>query len=270
MTHMNCRRLFACIGMLVMAVARAGTPPPVDLHQRVDFEQLLGAKVPMQTPFVDAHGEPTTLAQIADGKPVLLSLGYYQCPNLCGVMLTAIAQGVAGMELPVGRDFEVVFIGIDPSAGPADTRQTRRTLRQSEPAASVDRWHLLTGDEASIRAVADSIGYRYYYDAQLGQYVHPAGVVVLDGGGSVSQYLFGVGYLPETLRLAIVAASAGKVGNIIDHLVLLCSGYDPQTGQYSVLVGRLLRWLGIVSVLLLGALVYRLHRRAHRNAEGRA
>lgn len=246
---------------LLPLIAAAGVPPPADLGRRAGFDQRLGAQVPMTTRFHDTDGRSVSLAELVGGKPILLALGYYRCPNLCDVVLHGMAHAVPALRLRAGEDYRIVFISIDPRETAADARRAASMLARMNPAAHVDRWHLLTGDEASTRAVAQAVGFRYFRDARNAQYAHPAGLVVLTGQGRVAQYFFGVGYLPEALRLALVDASHGKLGSLIDRLVLLCCGYDPGTGRYSVLIGRVMQGLGAAFVLLMLAGLYRFRRR---------
>jgi len=115
----------------------------------------------------------------------------------------------------------------------------------------VVHWHYLTGAHADITPLMRAIGYRYFFDKRDGQYAHANGVVVLTPQGRVTQYLFGVQFAPETLRLALVDASQGKVGNIVDRLLLLCCAYDVSTGRYTLLIHRVMQGLGIASALAL-------------------
>lgn len=244
-----------CLVLLLLfwlpLVAGAGVLPPKDLNQRAGFDQRLGAQVPMTLHFRGADGHSVTLAELADGKPTLLALGYYRCPNLCGLVLHGIAHALPALRLRQGEDYQVVFVSIDPRETPADARKAAHMLAQRNPAAHVDRWHLLTGEQASIRAVADAVGFRYFLDPRNDQYAHAAGLVVLTGQGKVVQYFFGVGYPPAALRLALIGASHGRLGSLVDRLVLLCCGYDPSTGRYSLLIGREMQVLGVGFVLLM-------------------
>src|SRR5699024_12194909 len=79
--------------------------------------------------------------------------------------------------------------------------------------------------------------------------------------GKVSQYLFGVKFAPETLRLGLVHASQGKIGNLVDHFLLLCCNYDPSTGRYSLVIHRVMQFLGILTALLLAGVILYLRRR---------
>jgi len=242
-------------------LASAGLPPPRDLNQRAGFDQRVGIPVPMSVHFRDANGHDVTLAELADGKPALLALGYYRCPNLCDLVLHGIAHALPDLRLRTGEDYQVVFVSIDPRETPADARHAAQMLAKMNPVAHVDRWHLLTGDQVAIHAVAQAVGFRYFLDKRNDQYAHAAGVVVLTGQGKVAQYFFGVSYPSAALRLALVGASHGKLGSLVDQLVLLCCGYDPSTGRYSLLIGRVMQILGVGFALLLLAGVLRFRRR---------
>ena len=247
---------------LPAAWATQAPPPPADLTRRAGFDQRLGAPVPLGARFADADGRPVELRTLAGGKPLLLALGYYRCPNLCDVVLNGMAHTLARLDLEPGRDFAVAFVGIDPAETPADARHARAMLARRYPDARVPRWHFLTGDPASIGALARAIGFRYFYDARLHQYAHAAGLVAITPDGKVAQYFFGVSWPPASLRLALVDASRGRLGNLVDRLVLLCCGYDPTTGRYSLAIGRAMQVLGGAFVLALAGWLLWLRRRA--------
>src|SRR6185503_12026669 len=94
-------------------------------------------------------------------------------------------------------------------------------------------WHFLTGPESAVRKVADVAGFHYAYDMQQDQFAHPAMLVVLTPDGHISRYLYGFEYKGRDLRLALVEASANKIGSATDQLLLLCYHYDPVTGKYT-------------------------------------
>jgi protein SCO1 len=242
--------------------ATQAPPPPPDLDQRAGFDQRLGAQLPMDARFRDANGRTLTLRELTGGKPLLLALGYYRCPNLCDVVLQGMAHSLAGQELQAGRDVEVAFVSIDPAESPRDARHAQAMLERMQPRAAVARWHFLSGDAAPIHALARAVGFRYFYDTRIGQYAHPAGMVVITPNGRVAQYFFGTSWPPASLRLALVDAARGRLGNWIDQLVLLCCGYDPATGRYSLAIGHAMQALGVAFVLALAGALLWLKRRA--------
>jgi protein SCO1/2 len=254
----------ALLLILLMPVtwASQAPPPPPDLTQRAGFDQRLGAQVPLDMLFRNADGKPADLRTLAHGKPLLLALGYYRCPNLCDVVLNGMAHTLATLDLQPGRDFEVAFVSIDPAETPADARRTQAMMASMHPEAHVPRWHFLTGGQASISALSKAVGFRYFYDEPLHQYAHAAGLVAVTPHGEVAQYFFGVSWSPASLRLALVSASHGQLGNLVDRLVLLCCGYDPTTGRYSLAIGRSMQVLGVAFVLALGGWLAWLRARA--------
>jgi protein SCO1/2 len=212
---------------------------PADLTRRVGFDQHLGASLPATATFRDSDGSAVTLAQLAGGHPLLLALGYYGCPNLCDTTLRGIGHAVAFLPVRPGTDFQIAFVSIDPHETPPQAAAAAQTLARDIPTADVTRWHFLTGNESDIRSLANTLGYRYWFDPRLSQYAHPAGIVITTAQAQVAQYFFGLSFPPDALRLALVGASHGRLGNVIDQLVLLCCGYDPTTGRYSLLIGRI-------------------------------
>ncbi|HET6432787.1 SCO family protein [Dyella sp.] len=270
---MSQRMLLAALFALVTSAVAAGSAPvpPPDLTRKVGFDQRLGAPLPMQAMFTDSHGRSARLGEWIGGRPTVLAMGYFHCPNLCDAVLQGMAHAVRGTGLQPGRDMNVLFVSIDPREQRSDAVTSRRMLEKMSPEAQPGRWHFLRGQPAAIDALAAASGYRYLYDASIDQYAHAAGIVVSTGAGRVAQYFFGVRYPPRSLRLALVDASHGAVGNVVDQLVLLCCGYDPSTGRYSLLIGRVMRWLGVGFALALGLGLFMALRRRHRHAgEGHA
>jgi protein SCO1/2 len=239
----------------------AAPPPPPNLTARVDLVQKLGSPLPMTAEFTDASGETAGLAHWLAGRPTLLMLGYFHCPNLCDVAEQGLAHAIALSKLTPGRDVSVLFVSIDPRDTPAGAQAKQRMIARMHGDANASAWHFLTGHAASIDAVAKAIGYHYFYDARMDQYAHPAGLVIATGDGAVNQYLMGVNYVPQTLHLAVVAASHHTLGSIVDQLVLFCCGYDPATGRYTVTISRIMLGLGIGFVVLLLIMFILLRRR---------
>ena len=245
----------------VWAVCASATVPPRDLTQRAGFEQKLGSPLPMTARFADASGRKASLGDWMASRPTLLMLGYFRCPNLCDVTEQGLAHAIAKSGLKPADGVSVLFVSIDPRDTPADARATQAKLAQMPDDANAAAWHFLVGDAASIDALARAAGFHYFYDARLDQYAHPAGLVIATADGRVNQYLMGANYVPQSVRLAVVAASHHTLGSIVDQLVLLCCGYDPATGRYTVTITRIMQGLGIGFVALLLLMFVLLRRR---------
>ncbi|HEV7121970.1 MAG TPA: SCO family protein [Rhodanobacter sp.] len=248
----------------VWPLVHAGQPTtlraPAQLLEKVGFTQQLGAQVPLDAEFHDDDGRMVQLRDLLNDKPTLLVPGYFSCTNLCSVVRVGVANAIAGSGLQPGKQFNVVLVSIDPADTPKTAAMARRQDAGAHANAFVQRWHYLTSNRDASAALMRSIGFRYFHDTRNGQYDHDAGIVLLSPQGKVTQYLFGVKFVPETLRLALVNASQGRIGSIVDHFLLLCCNYDASTGRYSLVIHRVMQALGIATVVTLLLLIVLLRR----------
>ena len=256
------------VGVVLAAITpRAGaqsaaTPP----RPEVGIDQRLNEQVPMHLEFRDERGQPVTLAQCAQGKPVILVLAYYRCPRLCSLVLNELADALRKVEYEVGDQFEVITVSIDPRETPELAAAKKASYLEycGRPGARTG-WHFLTGQDASIKPLAAAAGFRYAYDSERDQYAHGSGILVLTPEGRISRYFYGVQYSPRDLQFGLEDASSGKIGSpVARSLRLLCFGYDPVSGQYTLLTMRLVRLAAAATVIVLGLLLWRAWRRERR------
>jgi len=258
--------------LLTLAMATpAWAEAPFDPFARTGIDHKADARVPMDAPLRDAEGRETTLRALAAGKPLLLAPVLHDCPNICGVTLSGLAQAVRAQEYEAGRDFAVVAFGIDPREGDAQASAALHALGEAFPALTASGGiHATTGAAETIAAITDAIGYRFAYDERIGQYAHVAAVAVLTADGRLARWLYGVTQDPTDLHLALTEAGRGEIGGWTDQLLLLCYHYDPATGTYGSTVRTLLRVGGCLTVLGLGGFVVLAVRRDRRSASERS
>lgn len=271
---MSVRRAICCALTLILAgsaLARAHSTlrAPADLLTRVGFDQNLGAQVPLDLAFRDAQGATLHLSALLQGRPTVVVPGYFGCANLCDAVRAGVAHAVEHSGLAPGEQFNVVLLSIDQQETTAQAMLAQTHDARAHPHASVPLWHYLTGTPAASAALAHAIGFRYFFDQRDGQYAHAAGIVLLSPQGLITQYLFGVRFAPRTLRLALVNASDGHIGNLVDRLLLLCCDYDPSTGRYSLLISRVMQGLGLLTALSLFTVILVLQRNEWRWRAGR-
>jgi protein SCO1 len=210
-------------------------PSPAAEDVPVDVVERLGQRV-ADASFMDSEANRVRLRDLAArGKPVVLTLIYFDCPMLCSLVQQGVIKAINQAGLRLGDD----YYGLTVSFSPRDTVPEARlrqggymqTLLNAEKAYPA-YWPFLTGGDSAIRATADSVGFRYRYDQESGQYEHPAVSMVLGPDGKISRYFYGVEIAPRDLRLAVVEASQGKVGTTLDRVILRCFKYDPSARKY--------------------------------------
>jgi protein SCO1 len=243
----------------------AGVRPPV--LKDVGIDQLLNNQVPLDLEFRDESGRTVKLTEYFKDKPVVLSLVYYNCPQLCTQVLTGLLGTLKTLPMTPGKEFVNLTVSFDPRETPelAAAKKAEYMNRYKKPAAEAG-WHFLTGEEPAIQALTKAVGFRYVWDPVTKQYAHASGIIVLTPQGKVSRYFYGIEYAPRDLRFGVIDASAGKVGSLADRIIFYCYQYDPERGTYGLVVMRILRIFAGMTITTLVALFLFLKRKEKQKA----
>jgi len=235
-------------------MALAARPTPL---REIGIDQKLDEQVPLDLPFRDEGGKLVRLGDYFGTKPVILVMAYYGCPMLCPLTFDGLVRAMRALPFNLGEQFEVVTVSFDPRETPALAAAKKKdyVAMYRRPGGEAG-WHFLTGEDTAIHRLADAVGFRYKYDAASGQYAHSTGIMVLTPQGKVSRYFYGVEYAPRDLRLALVQASANKIGSVADEVLLFCFHYNPETGKYGLVIMRVIQVAGIGTVLALGSFMF--------------
>lgn len=202
----------------------------------VAIEEFLDVELPLGVVFMDETGASFTFGDLLkDGKPVILTLNYSDCPGLCVAQLNGLSKGINGVgSLSLGKDFKMVSLSIDPKESRERSASTKAKYVESlEDHHKEAGWRFLTGTEKNIQQIANTVGFRYTYDAKHNRYNHGAAAIFVSPKGRVTRYLYEVGFTPETLKMALVEAGEGRIGSPLDSIVLWCYHYDANENRYS-------------------------------------
>lgn len=257
--------LATLLSLPTTAQIMGGPEPP-----KVAWTQKLGSQLPLEARFTDHEGHALSLGDCLGERPVVLAFVYYECPMLCGLVLEGMVQSLRAVDFTTGEDFDVLVISIDPGETSALAAKKRASalaaygLAPDDPAAA--GWRFLVGAESEIHAVTRAAGFEYSYVPERDEWAHGAGITILTPGGVVSRILFGVEYAPRDVRLSLVEASQNSIGSPLDQVLLRCFHYDPTRGKYGLAILTVVRTLGTLTVLLLGAFVVTWIRRERRAA----
>ncbi len=238
--------------------------------QFVGIDQHLNADVPVNLEFRDELGNPVKLADyFGHGRPVILNLGYYQCPMLCSELLQGLVGSMKALTFDLGKDFDVVTVSFDPRETTEMAAAKKRDIMKRYGRANSNQgWHFLTGKADQINALTKAVGFEYQFDPKTEQYAHAAAIVMLTPDHHVSGYFYGVEFSPKDLRLGLVQASQNRIGNIGDQVLLYCYHYDPKTGKYGAVITNIMRLAGAATMLILGGLVIIMIRKERRGNQG--
>jgi protein SCO1 len=234
-----------------------------------DFAQFAflphpGAELPLPLDLTDEKGRMVSLGQFFTGKPLVVVLEYLRCKTLCGMTLENLVSVLDRLPLEAGRDFDVVAISIDPrDAVPELAAARAKYLAAYHHPGGDAAWHFLTGPEAVVRRIADSIGFPYRYDPELDQYMHPAGFIVAAPDGRISSYLLGVVAQPAEVERALAEAAQGKTVGLLTRLLLLCHGDTPQLGRYSLAIDATLIIANLGAMIGAAVVFAAIRRRRH-------
>ena len=257
--------LAVCQTTLLRAAEAPSIAPPSPA-EGVAIEQRLGQSISLDNRFLDETGSEVELETFFGRRPVVLMLGYYECPMLCNQVLHGLIKVLNGVDFQAGKDFELVVVSIAPDETTTmGLRKREAFLAQyhhgAQAAAGV---HFLCGKEPNIRRLAEEVGYRYRYEPQSRRYAHAAGVMVATPSGKLARYFYGIDYSTRDMRYALIEAADERLGSTVDQVLLLCFHYDPTTGRYGLAIMRLMRVAGLLTVACLGGFIALMIRRERR------
>ena len=248
-------------------IVASNVPPQ---FKDVTFAQQLGQKLPLDVRFTDETGRDVALGEYFGSRPVVLAFVYYQCPMLCTQVMNGISSALKVLPFAPGQDFDIVLVSFDPRDTPeAANAKKRAHLDHWAASGTANGWHFLTGTEASIRQVTAAAGFTYQWDAQTNQFAHVSGLLVATADGTLSRYFYGVEYSPRDLRLALIDSGNGKVGSLVDELLLYCFQYDPSHGRYGAVFMNIMRLGSALTVCFIAGFILLMRRREMRSAAER-
>ncbi|MGN6746981.1 MAG: SCO family protein [Xanthobacteraceae bacterium] len=263
---MRSRRLtIACL----VAAATLMTVIPAQAHftasqlAEISAAPPTDAGLPLGLTFRDDSGRTTTIATALADRPAVLIFADYTCRTLCGPILAFAVSGLAKTGLRPGADYRLLVIGINPHDG-SDSAHAMRAAH-IDSASPINRGAvLLSGDETAIKAAATAVGLNYAYDPEHDQYAHPAAAYIVDANGRVRHLLSPLGLDGSDLRLALVDAGRGAVGNLADQIHLLCYGYDPVKGIYTERITTLLGYAAAGTLVIVAGGIFTMIMRSRR------
>lgn len=218
-------------------------------ESRVELIEQLGAKLPLDLTFIDSHGNQVQLDQLID-RPTLIAPVFYNCRNVCNMLLGGLSEALPQVKLKAGKDYNVITLSFDPTETPAMAARSKRTFMTAlkDPSYPRGAWTFLIGQQENILKVTDAAG--YYFAKEGDEFLHPIAVFVVSKDGTIVRYLIGQRFSPIDISMALLEASEGRIGKPIKAALQFCFSYDPEGRRY---VFNLFRISGTVILLTLGS-----------------
>jgi len=205
-------------------------------QMQIGFEEKQGQYADLSTKLVNEAGDTVLLKDVIT-KPTILNLVYFQCAGTCSPLMWGISKFIDGMDLQLGKDYEVVTISFDPTENiKLGINKKASYISTMKKKADAKNWLFFVSDSADISKLTRSVGFDY--QKVNDQYVHPTGLIALAADGKIVRYLRGIDFLPFDIKITLVEAAKGKIGPSINRLLAVCYGYDSKGNQFVFNVTR--------------------------------
>ncbi|EQA45719.1 SCO1/SenC [Leptospira broomii serovar Hurstbridge str. 5399] len=225
--------------------------------QGVGVVEKLGDSIDKNLVFVNEDGKEVKIGSyLEDGKPLLLTLIYYRCPTLCNFHLNGISDVLKQLNWQVGKEFKYVAVSFDPKEKPEIAKPKKAAYIKDYGRGDGTGWSFLTGKDPEIKALASSLGFSYKWNPETDQWVHESVAYIITPDGKISRYLKGITFDERTLRLSLVEASNGKIGDLSDRIALFCFQFDPSKNRYTLYAYNIMRIGAFITMIVLAAFLF--------------
>ncbi len=214
-----------------VAPAKAADPKAVPADgPKVGVAEHLGQQADLDVMLLGEDGSRLRLGDLVT-MPTILAPVYYSCPNECNVLLGTLANALPQVGLKPGQDYQVLAVSFDDRDTPATASKRKGDFLSAGAAGFPPKaWRFLTGDEANVRRLMDSVGFGYQRAGDA--FKHSVVLVALSPSGKITRYLYGIRPLPFDLAMAATEAAEGRTGLSVQRAVAMCYTYDPEGRRY--------------------------------------
>lgn len=236
----------------------------------VGIDEKLGEQIDPTITLTDHNGQKVQLSQFfnKDHRPLILSLVYYSCPGLCNFHLNAMVDVMKPMDWGIGQQFKYLTVSFDTSETTETALKKRESYLQQYGRMDAEKeWWFFTGDAENIKKLTANTGFRYKWIEKNKEWSHGSAAIILTPEGKISRYLPGLTLDQKSLKLALNEAADGRIGNLMDRLIMYCFHYDPSHSKYTFYAANIMKAGGAVIVLLLGLYLVLAWRRENRKAK---
>jgi protein SCO1/2 len=229
------KAIITLIVCLISVISYSQTPL-FNQQMQVGFEEKQGQYADLSVKLVNEAGDTVLLKDVIS-KPTILNLVYFQCAGTCSPLMWGVSKFIDGVDLQLGKDYEVVTVSFDPTEGiklGIDKKASYiSTMKKKDEAKN---WLFFVSDSINLAKLTQSVGFDY--QKVNDQFVHPTGLIALAADGKIVRYMRGIDFLPFDIKITMVEAAEGKIGPSINRLLAVCYGFDSKGNQFVFNVTR--------------------------------
>lgn len=247
---------FFILALGLQAQAYDGKPAPLTADtpvkelENVGIKEKIGQQLDLTLTFKNEEGQTISLGSLINGRlPVILSPVYYSCPNLCNFHLNGLTDALKEMDWSVGQKFQVIAVSFDSKETPEVAKAKKANYMKAYDRPGTEHgWHFLTADEATIQKITQSVGFEFKWNEQTKEWAHASAAIIASPHGQINRYLPGIMFDPKDVKLALNEATQGKMGTLMDRLILYCFQYNPHQSKYTLYAFNLMKVGGGIMV----------------------
>lgn len=217
----------------------------------------------------DAAGRGLKLHEL-HGKPLVLSLIYTSCYQICPMTTKHLAKVVDKARTALGHDsFNVAVLGFDTQF---DSPQAMLSFARKQGIDDAG-WYLLSADADTVAALSKELGFMFFTSPN--GFDHVIQATVIDAQGVIYRQVYGEVFdtplLVEPLKELVLGRPQPNqtlLEDLVKKVRFFCTSYDPATDSYhfdySLFIGMVIGALVILSIV---TFLIREHRRSKRRKQ---
>lgn len=238
---------------------------PVEL-KGVTIEEKIGQKIDLNLMVYNEKGESVPLSSyFSPHKPILLSPMYYACPGLCSFHFNGVIESLKKVDWNPGEKFQVIAFSFDPKETfDLGVKKKTNYMKMYDRKGTENGFHFITAPPETITALMNQVGFQYKWNEAANEWSHASAAIMISPEGIISRYLHGVEFDPRDMKLALNETANGKVGNLVDSVILYCFKYDQHESKYGLQAFRVMQLGGAVMVLILAIWLFPVLLRSRR------
>ena len=230
--------------------ALAPNVPVLDQAKALELSQSVVNRPLGDFTLLDRNDKPVRLADYR-GKPLLVSFIYTGCFEVCPTTTRNLQKAVVNTVAALGAErFNVVSIGFNQ---PFDSPSAMKAFA-TQNGIVFPNWEFLSPAPAIVGELTKAFGFSYA--PTPAGFDHIVQVTLVDAEGKVYRQIYGealgADQLVEPMKQLVTGApvaQTGAVADLLDRVRILCSVYDPRTGEYRLSYALIFEIAGFLTFL---------------------